>query len=182
MTALPSFRDHLADDNRLLRFYDHWTALKGARPLPRADEFVPDAIKDLLPSIAIVEPRGRRYFVVHVGAEMANRIGSNATGLYLDQHASGRFLQFMLEVYRTVCERRRPALSQTTYGIGRWNEVKLRRLSLPFADDKGAVGRIISLVLFSWRVGAEPLVVDYGDAEVARHRLQAVDEERRGAG
>jgi hypothetical protein len=178
MSSAPSsFRDHLADDLRLVRFYDHWAFLKGDRSMPRAEEFDPGPVKDLLPSIAIVDPRRGRYFVVEVGAEMAARIGSNASGLYLDRHATGRFLEFMLEVYGIVCKRGRPVLSQTTYGVGRWNEVKLRRLSVPFAGEDGAVGRIVSLVLFSWRAGADPLIVDYAGAETSRHRVEAVGED-----
>jgi hypothetical protein len=171
----PSFRDQLADDPRLVRLYDYWVSLKGRRKMPLGAEFARERVKDLLPSIAIVEPRHGRFFVVEVGAEMAARIGSDATGLFLDQHASGRFLEFMLQVYRTVCTQERPVLSQVTYGVGRWNELKLRRLSLPFADAEGKVARIVSLVLFSWRAGAEPLVIDQlGDGD-ADSQIQAVD-------
>jgi hypothetical protein len=178
MTQTPrSFRDHVSDDARLVRFYDHWLALRGGRPLPGPRDFDPAPVQDLMPSVASVEVRGSRYFVRRVGAEMATRIGSDATGLYLDQHARGAFLDFMNHVYGTVREQRRPVLSQTTYGVGRWNAVKLRRLSVPFGDSAGGVSEILSLVLFSWRPDADPVVVDYADEVTAsRHRLQAIGE------
>ena len=171
----PSFRDQLADDSRLVRLYDYWVSLKGGRNVPLAADFSRDRVKDLLPSMAFVEPRHGRFFVGEVGAEMAARIGSDATGLYLDQHASGRFLEFMLQVYRTACARQCPVLSQVTYGVGRWNELRLRRLSLPFIDAKAEVAQIVSLVLFSWRPGANPLVIDQVDDGNAESRIQAVD-------
>jgi hypothetical protein len=178
MTKTPrTFRDHVSDDARLIRFYDHWLALRGGRPLPAPRDFDSAPIQDLLPSVAEVEVRGDHYFVRRVGAEMANRIGSDASGVYLDQHARGAFLDFMLRVYGTVRARRRPVLSQTTYGVGRWNEVKLRRLSVPFGDAAGGVTDILSLVLFSWRPDVDPVVVDYADEGTAsRHDLQAIGE------
>jgi hypothetical protein len=66
-------------------------------------------------------------------------------------------------------------LSQTTYGVGRWNEMRLRRLSVPFAGPDAKVASIVSLVLFTWRSGAAPLVVDYTDGEPSRHKMQAID-------
>jgi hypothetical protein len=170
------FRDHLSNDSRLLRFYDYWAELRGStRALPLRRDFDPAVLKDLLPNIAIVEPAGQRFFIRLVGSAIVDRVGSDATGMFLDAHASGAYLEFMQKVYRTICGVRRPVLSQTLYGVGRWSTTRFRRLSVPFTKDGVDVAQIVSLVLFYWQEGTEPLIVISQDPQVPiQNQIEAI--------
>jgi PAS domain len=171
------FRD-LLEDARLTRFYDHWEALRAGRPMPARRDLDPADIKDLLPHLAIVQVAGSRFLFRLVGTEVADRMGVNPTGRFLDElDPRGGYRAFITQVFETVRDRRLSVLSQTDYDDLRTGR-HIRRLSVPFSDDGVAVSHIVSLMLFSWPKGAAPVIVGDGDAPSVEHRIAGMDHGR----
>jgi hypothetical protein len=169
-----NFRAFLTDA-RFERFYDHWQALRGDRPMPVRRELDPADIKDLLPHIVIVAVDGPRFLFRLVGTEVVNRIGVDNTGRHLDELEPSRgFRDFAARVFETVRNRRAAVLAETDFEAGAANK-GVRRLSLPFSDNGTDVSHIVSLMLFSWPKGAAPLIVRDEVEEPRVHRIAAVD-------
>jgi hypothetical protein len=172
-----SFASMLTDE-RMARFYGHWSDLRANRALPARSDLDPADIKQLLPHIVIKQVVGDRFLIRLMGTEVVDRTGENFTGRYLDEIGEpGAYRDFVVKVYGTVRDGRKPVLSETDLSARAAAPKRIRRLSLPFAGGDGAaVGYVVSMVLFSWPEPGAPSVITVDDAVPKQHRILRIDD------
>jgi hypothetical protein len=133
----------------LADFHAYWVKLKGDRAMARRDEFRPSDIPRLLPHLTIVQPEDDRFRVRLIGTEVHRRIARPfRPNMMLDELETGRYLSFLVNVYRTVAASAKPVLSRTRYQATA-GEVVISRLSIPFENESGHLFQIISAIDFS---------------------------------
>ena len=125
---------------RLLR---QWQELRGAAEMPRATAIDPVAFSYALGHLLLLETlAGGADFRYRVyGTVLVERYGKDLTGTRVSDHP-GRFRDLFLAGYRAVHEAHIPLFVEfvppPAVSIG-----SLSRLILPFADEHGAVTRLL---------------------------------------
>lgn len=117
----------------LRRLLQHWHDLKGERSLPRRADLDPTAIAYCLGNIALVEiePSFRpRYRLV--GTRLADLLGEDPTGRYVDEMYSTGVRTEALSAYRRTIETGEPDYAECTTNL-LFLKFGYYRLLLPFA-------------------------------------------------
>lgn len=117
----------------LRRLLQHWHDLKGERSLPRRADLDPTAIAYCLGNIALVEiePSFRpRYRLV--GTRLADLLGEDPTGRYVDEMYSTGVRTEALSAYRRTIETGEPDYAERTTNL-LFLKFGYYRLLLPFA-------------------------------------------------
>jgi hypothetical protein len=141
---------HLAiTDTRLQRLYDYWLGKKGARIAPRRADIAPGEIADLLPFVYLIEIVGERLRIRLAGTSIAEEMGGNITGKYVDELGLAEAQAAVIAEYQKSARAIVPVASAWRYAKADGRELDYERIILPLsADGKtvnmflcGAVGR-----------------------------------------
>jgi hypothetical protein len=146
------------DEPLLRELYAHWQARRADRPLPRRRDIDPvDIAPAILPYLAIVEPvEAGRFRYRLAGTRVVEGFGMEMTGRHLDELLRGEHLAFVQGLYRRVLETGKPLLVQSSHRMRRRTDLVARKLMLPIADQSGAVGQVLTALI--WRYsGLAPL-------------------------
>jgi hypothetical protein len=117
----------------LRRLLQHWYTLKGERPLPRRADLDPTDIAYCLGNVALVEieqPFRPRYRLV--GTRLADLLGDDPTGHYVDEMYSAGIRQEALDAYRRTVETGEPDYAERIFSL-LFMKFGYYRLMLPFA-------------------------------------------------
>jgi hypothetical protein len=117
----------------LRRLLQHWYDLKGDRPLPRRTDFDPTDVAYCLGNVALVEiepPFRPRYRLV--GTRLADLLGEDPTGRYVDEMYSPSIRNDALAAYRRTIETGEPDYSERVFNL-LFLKFGYYRLLLPFA-------------------------------------------------
>ncbi|HLZ68165.1 MAG TPA: PAS domain-containing protein [Aliidongia sp.] len=117
----------------LQRLLEHWYNLKGDRPLPRRADLDPTDIAYSLGSVALVEiepPFRPRYRLV--GTRLADLLGDDPTGRYVDELQSPAVHGEALDAYRRTVESGEPDYAERISSL-LFLKFGYYRLLLPFA-------------------------------------------------
>jgi len=119
--------------SELRRLLQHWYKLKGARPLPLRADLDPVEIAYCLGNVALVEiepPFRPRYRLV--GTKLADLLGEDPTGRYLDEMYSTAIRSEALAAYRRTIETGEPDYTERVFNL-LFLKLGYYRLLLPFS-------------------------------------------------
>jgi hypothetical protein len=131
------------EDGRLALLLDYWNRARGTAELPAVSAIDPAEFKFLLGWLMIMEPLdgGADYRYRLYGTHVAEAFGRDLTGERVG-NSFPEVAQFVIGAYQRLLQIRRPILTVHTppalIPIDRWE-----RLILPFADEVGAIVRIL---------------------------------------
>lgn len=132
----------------LRRLLQLWHDLKGERLLPRRADLDPTGIAYCLGNIALVEiePSFRpRYRLV--GTRLADLLGEDPTGRYIDEMYATGVRNEALAAYRRTVETGEPDYSERTFNL-LFLKFGYYRLLLPFAWRSGGEADLIVAAFF----------------------------------
>ncbi|HEV2674686.1 MAG TPA: PAS domain-containing protein [Aliidongia sp.] len=132
----------------LRRLLQHWHDLKGDRPLPQRADLDPTDIAYCLGNIALVEiePSFRpRYRLV--GTRLADLLGEDPTGRYVDEMYSGAIRNEALGAYRRTIETGQPDYCERVFNL-LLLKLGYYRLLLPFAWRSGGQADLVVAAFF----------------------------------
>jgi hypothetical protein len=144
-----SFETHL-DDPLLRELYGYWRGKRDARRMPSRRQIDPAEIPRLLPHLVISEcvDDGRRFRYRLAGTAVAEAIGFDPTGRYVEDIASGDYRDYINGLHRSVCIERVPIFAASPFMLaGRRRNYFARRLALPLSEDDVTVNQILSMVI-----------------------------------
>lgn len=125
---------------KLRRFHQIWTDLKGAGDLPLRAEVSPERLGFMLGHVSIIEvlrePLNFRYKLIGTKIEDAGRHGDQ--GKTVDQIEPACYRDMVSAACRTVVDTAQPLVHQVTY-LHHQNRVKFERVILPFTVSGGVV-------------------------------------------
>lgn len=143
---------------RIRRLHAYWSGLCHGGKLPRRSELAPDAIKDLLPNLMIVDveraPLRFRYRLV--GTKVVEYNGVEFTGRYLGEIGWPEEAE-LLAGYAGVVESRSPIFGSLSWGLldGGFGRCEFARL--PLSEDGSEVSQILAIEDYDFpRMDAEP--------------------------
>jgi hypothetical protein len=131
----------------------YWTRKRGRRKMPRKSDIDPTEIPPLvLPHLQIIEVRegGTRFRYRLVGSASVEAYGLDYTGRYIDEMASGDRLEFILRVYRTVCDLKAPVFVHNRYQTRFRSEIVANRIYMPLSSDDDVVHFILGALQFAF--------------------------------
>jgi hypothetical protein len=142
--------DDLADP-ALAAILQVWEQKRGDRAMARRRDIDPaDLPRSLLPHVQITDvvDGGRRFRCRLVGTAIANAIGMDTTGRYVDETLTGDRQAVVAQPYMTVCERKRPTFTRHKYLTSRGTEFTSCRIHMPLSENDIDVNMILSAVTF----------------------------------
>lgn len=133
-----------------LRFFaTYWNDLRRDAALPAARDVDPLQMRPILGYVMLLDPveGGRDFRYTLFGSVIAQVSEMDLTGQYASAMvASPAVVELGLAAYRAVFQRREP-LYVIRSPIGAYRTAQWHRLTLPLADDRGAVARLIAVNL-----------------------------------
>jgi hypothetical protein len=154
-----SFEAHL-DDPLLAQLYAYWRLKRGERRMPARRQIDPAEIPRLLPHLVISEgvDDGRRFRYRLAGTAVAQAIGYDPTGRYVEDVAGGDYRDYINGLHRSVCIERVPIFAAGPFvPAGHHRHHVARRLALPLSEDDATVNQILSMVILRFGA-AQPAV------------------------
>ena len=148
---MAGFRERLSEPD-LVRFYDYWDALRGARPMPSRRDIDPLQIPaGYLPDIMLIEvshePRRYRYRLV--GTHVVTASGEDRTGRSFEEVSFFKTNTAVMQHFEQVVSTAEPLFSLepfTNFITGRKYDVD--RIMLPLSSDGRLVDMVLVLFLF----------------------------------
>jgi hypothetical protein len=140
--------------------------------MTRAD-LDPSDIVPLLPHIGLIDilPGDFRYRLV--GTHMNSMFGIDFTGGHLKTVKSGRYAQFLWDLYRLCAEQRMPVLSDSVFEYHDKPNLSIKRMVLPLRPTSEApVNMLLFANTFRTRTTEDPGVTSSSAAVTARPFLQ----------
>lgn len=139
----------LVESPRIAAMTAHWRRLKGARKVPLRDALDPAEIKELLPSIMLVdleqEPLRVRYRLV--GTEVVTWSKLDFTGLYLDEltFADLEESDVFMDGYRAMRQTGLPHYARIrTFAFGD-RHLYYESALLPFSSDGNVIDKALGI-------------------------------------
>jgi hypothetical protein len=131
---------------RIHRLYAYWQQQCGGAPFPRRADIAPDEIRDLLPSIMIVDVESNplRFRYRLVGTRVVEYNGVEFTGRYLGEIGWPEE-QDLFDSYAEVVNARRPVFGSLAWKLatGAFGQAEFARL--PLSEDGAAVSQILAM-------------------------------------
>jgi hypothetical protein len=124
----------LAADPLLGPLYRYWDRCRGERRMPDRRDIDPLALgAKLLPHIGLMDivDGGARVRCRLLGTALVERWGNDPTGKFMDEVASGSYLDFVHSLYRDVVRARAPVFSESVFRWDAQGFLRTRRLYLP---------------------------------------------------
>jgi hypothetical protein len=131
---------------RLAALHAYWSSKLCGRPMPSRSDIDPIEIPKLLPWIMLVDVQegGANFRYRLVGSEIASHVGAALTRRTVGSAVAGPYTEWLLGVYRTAVERKKPVFSRSELGFGsRGLKRVVSRLMLPLSSD----GETVSMIL-----------------------------------
>lgn len=128
----------------LIRLFEHWRGLCGARPMPARADLDPADIAFILGNVLLVDVlhEPQRFRVRLHGTNMVMRAGYDLTGRFIDELPNAEFREATAISFAHVVEKRAPRAWTTKRMIGdRW--MNYDTLMLPLSSD----GALIDMLL-----------------------------------
>lgn len=129
---------------RLRRLYQHWTLLRGDRPLPSPSQFDILTLRQLMGYLHIVEVEGDppRFRFRLFGTRIAEIGGRDLTGKWVDDIQPLRWAEAVHAAFLEPLARRSPCYSRSdeAYDLG---AIEMHRLACPFASNGHDVDRLL---------------------------------------
>jgi hypothetical protein len=148
---MAGFREQLSDPD-LVRFYDYWATLRGARAMPSRRDIDPLQIPaGYLPDLMLIEvshaPRSYRYRLI--GTHVVTASGEDRTGRSFDDVSFFKTNPAVMQQFERVVNTAEPLFSLepfTNFVTGRSYDVD--RIMLPLSSDGRLVDTVLVLFLF----------------------------------
>jgi hypothetical protein len=153
-----SDQERLAPSEMLLGLFDYWDRKRAGRPMPSRDDIDPLDIRDVMPSIIIVEiePEPLRFRYRLIGTRLTELVHRDVTGRYIDESLYGDNIDVVKGPFLEAYQTRAPVAVR---GRLSWGNVERQAaaLALPLSAD----GRTVNMVVFAVDVGdLNPLLPD----------------------
>jgi len=147
----------IAADPVLSAVLSTWEAKRRDRFAPHPSELDAFALPpSVLPRIVLVDviDAGARFRFRLIGTAVALSSGADFTGQHVDEALTGAVRDSVLSHYRTVVERKRPALAVAEYHLPVGQTVKNSRLAVPLTLTGQTVDRLllVSHVISDWHL------------------------------
>ena len=156
---------------RLGLLHAYWSSKLAGRPMPSRSDIDPVEIPKLLPWIMLVDvdDGGANFRYRLVGSEIASLVGAALKGKSVGSAVSGPYTEWLLGVYRTAVERKKPVFSQSELGFGsRGLKRVVSRLMLPLSSDGVSVSMILNGQDYTQPHDRSFVVRDYTDVSARR--------------
>lgn len=162
-------------DNRfpeLAEIDAYWTALRGARPMPKRQELDPRGIEGALPNSFLLQriaPGPTRIRLA--GSQLAEILGTEIRGMAIQSLFTPYYQSIIEKSAEEVCSR--PAIAQFWLSGERGNgkpAMEARMTLWPLADDQGRATQILGALSCKGRAGAAPRRF-----HIASYRLLEID-------
>lgn len=130
----------------------YWTRKRGNARMPRKADIDPTEMpKAALPHLQLIDvvDGGARFRYRLVGTASVNVYGADYTGKYINDIAYGDRLEFILKVYRTVCDLQMPVFVHNRYRTQRQTEMGTNRVYMPLSIGGNAVEMILGVLQFT---------------------------------
>jgi hypothetical protein len=147
----------------------YWQRIRGARVMPSRADIEPTELKRILPCIMLskIERNPWRVRYTLVGTRCVANAGMDFTNRYLDEiDFSCDFETDWPQVYRVLCEERRPILGLVKTALKDGRVCELAEVLLPLSDDGETVTHCIAIE------DAKLGLLDVSDLMPARHLLR----------
>lgn len=146
--------------------------------MPARTDIDPVQIPKLLPWIMLIDVEGSgatfRYRLV--GSEIANLVGASLTRKTVGSTVGGRYTEWLLGVYRTAVEQKKPVFSQSELAFGSHGQTRVvSRLMLPLSNDGSSVSMILNGQEYTDAHNKWFMVKDYTD--VCANEVVVLDED-----
>jgi hypothetical protein len=131
--------------------FTYWARKRGGRLMPRKCDIDPtELLPRLLPNLQIIEAidGGARFRYRLVGTASVEAYGSDYTGCYPDEMFSDDRLNFIQNIYRSVCRLKRPLFTQNRYHTSKDVDVFANRIYMPLSTAGDAVDFIFGVLAF----------------------------------
>jgi len=137
-------------DDRLLRLYAYWFSICQSGEIPIRKDLNPSAIKELLPSVFLVDVTGKpaRFRFRLVGTSFSQAAGRNITGLLTSDVFPPDFDLEVLEHWGSVVEMRKPKWGGGQMWVKEREFLKWRGVVLPLQDEAGEVSQLLGASTF----------------------------------
>lgn len=129
---------------------DYWKRKRSSRAMPSRRDIDPTEIPHLLPHLQLIDVAegGQRFRYRLVGTTLVQTFGREYTGLWLDQLFAGARAKFAGDIYRKVCELRRPLFVRNGYLTSKGLPLVANRLYLPLSADGTTVNMLMGALTF----------------------------------
>jgi hypothetical protein len=172
--------DHITHpDLRLL--YEYWLGKCRSRPMPGRPDIdpteLPGRLWEHLTLIDVVhDAASMRFRYRLIGEGLIEALGRNPTGGYFDTTLphEGGYRAYVIDVYRTVVETRKPYYTASTYTLAAQSVPMLtKRVVLPLSADGRTVNMTLSGHYFEYPTADHSYMVEgiSGFAELVRREL-----------
>ncbi|MDO8839420.1 MAG: PAS domain-containing protein [Parvibaculum sp.] len=155
--------DELFWDNRLAELYGIWREKKGDRPAPSRADFDPTELFTLMPIVNLIdvfsEPVGFRHRLV--GTELAERMGRDVTGRWVDADLYGEAAADIFEGLRTVVTEVRPYRRRARLDWYKQHWLTTEAIEMPILGPDGTINMILRGAIFIARSERLPERLDY---------------------
>lgn len=149
---------HIVSD-QLNRLYEYWSSLKKSRPMPSRDDLEPSDIKDILPSLFMVDvdkgPTRFRYRLI--GTYVSELTGRDMTGQPINEATYGETAGFVASLFERAVQQRAPVLVR---GSAKWLASSSWRtlavLFLPLSRDGETVDIVLGGLNSDYRSYVQP--------------------------
>ena len=143
----------------LNRLYEYWHSIRRSRPMPSRDDLEPSDIKDILPSLFMVDvdkgPVRFRYRLI--GTYVAELTGRDMTGQPIDETTYGETAGFVASLFERAVQRRAPMLVR---GNAKWLSSSswktMAVLFVPLSHDGETVDIVLGCLNSDRRAHAQP--------------------------
>ena len=140
------------DSRKLAELRDIWNAVRGAREMPKREDFTARILGKHLQYLTFVErteqDRGRRYRFRLFGSALARYIG-DSTGKYLEEVVPEMFITSWLATYDIVIEMRRPLRFVSRFRAAELEHVQAECFVAPLAGEGSAPWGLLASVVYS---------------------------------
>ncbi len=142
-------------DPRLKSLYGYWSDKKGARVLPARQDIDPLEMKDWLGNLMLIEFPGdiTTYRIRLDGTNLEHYYGSRRTGRGIETLTSEEERDLILEQYRPVIEKKRPAYIESEFINSDGVFSRQAKLILPLSSDGTRVHMVLVGIYFRSEAG-----------------------------
>ena len=154
-----------SDDNphivsyELNRLYEDWNSIRKSRPMPSRDDLEPADIKDILPSLFMVDvgKGSTRFRYRLIGTYVSELTGRDMTGQPIDETTYGETAGFVASLFERAVQRRAPILVR---GNAKWLSSSswktMAVLFLPLSRDGETVDIVLGGLNSNYRAHVQP--------------------------
>lgn len=136
-------------DERLVRLLAYWDAKRGMRPMPaRRDIDVVD-LRYVLGNVLIIEVTAEQRFRFRLhGTVLADRVGHDLTGLFVEDMPNAENRAVVLERCRTLVSTKQPYMG-THRRVADWRRYGYEVLWLPLSADGDTVDMLLGCLIYT---------------------------------